>query len=96
MSALIKVLLAVLLPVSLYFSTVNLPPLGEASWLHINVNNWLWLFNAVYFVIYLPVKGLGLKNWVAKVLVALLAVSLLTTGFQAAFKARMEQAQVQK
>ncbi|HYF76193.1 MAG TPA: hypothetical protein VD973_03585 [Symbiobacteriaceae bacterium] len=94
MAGLVKLALAVLLPVSLYFSTVNLP-LRDASWLTF-INNALWVATALYFVVYVPVKGLGLKNWVAKVLVALLAVSLLTTSFQAAVKDRAARYELQK
>lgn len=94
MAALIKLALAVLLPVSLYVSTINLP-LRDASWLGF-INNALWIATALYFVLYLPIKGLGLRNWVAKVLVALLTISLLTTSFQAAVKTRQAQYELQK
>lgn len=94
MAALVKLALAVLLPISLYVSTVNLP-LRDASWLGF-INNTLWIATALYFVVYLPIKGLGMKNWVAKVLVALLAVSLLTTSFQTAVKHRQAQYELQK
>jgi|GEM_PF-6902626 len=89
MSVLIKLALTVALPVLLYFSTINLP-LSDNSWLGF-LNNALWIANALYFIIYLPVKGMGLKHWVVKVLVALLAISIVTTAFQGAVKLRREQ-----
>ncbi|HYF91411.1 MAG TPA: hypothetical protein VD969_04115 [Symbiobacteriaceae bacterium] len=89
MSVTIRLILAVALPVLLYFSTVNLP-LGDSSWLGF-LNNFLWIATAIYFVLYLPIRGLGLKHWMARILVALLAVSILTTAFQGAVKVRRDQ-----
>lgn len=91
---LIKWALGVALPVLLYVSTINLP-LGDNSWLGF-FNNFLWIGTAIYFVGYLPMKGLGLRSWVAKILVALLAVSIMTTAFQGAVKVRREQYNAQQ
>ncbi|HWI64113.1 MAG TPA: hypothetical protein VNT75_19925 [Symbiobacteriaceae bacterium] len=89
MSGLTKIVLAVVLPVALYFSTITLP-LNDSSWLGF-WNSALWIANGLYFVIYLPVKGLNRRNWVAMVLLALLAVAVFTTAFQAARNDRTER-----
>lgn len=86
---LLKVLVTALLPTLLYFSTRGLL-LGQQSAL-VSLNNFLWIANAVYFVYYLPVRGLGLSNWVNKVLVALFAIAVLATAFQGAAKLMMQR-----
>ncbi|HYG59865.1 MAG TPA: hypothetical protein VD902_17510 [Symbiobacteriaceae bacterium] len=84
-----KIFLAILLPLLTYWSTVNLPLDGASWWTP--VNNFLWIASAVFFVLYLPLRGLGTRNWVFRVIVALVAVAMITTGFQAAVKYRAQQ-----
>ena len=94
MSGLTRIVLAIILPVALYFSTTTLP-LNDNSWLGF-WNSALWIANALYFVIYLPVKGLNRRNWVVMVLCALLAVAVLTTAFQSARNDRTERYKLQQ
>lgn len=94
MSVKVRVALALALPVLVYVSTVTLP-LDDNSWLGF-FNNALWIASALYFVIYLPVKGLDGRNWVVRILLALLAVSILTTSFQGAVKDRKARYEAQK
>lgn len=89
LKVLLKLAFTTLLPTLLYFSTRGLL-LNQQSAL-VSLNNFLWITNAVYFVYYLPVRGLRLSNWVNKVLVALLAIAILTTAFQGAVKLRRMQ-----
>lgn len=94
MSVRFRWLLALVLPIALYFSTRTLP-LDDNSWLGF-WNSALWIANALYFIIYLPVKGLTQKNWVLMVLCALVAVAVFTTAFQAARNDRMERYKLQQ
>lgn len=89
MSVRVRLALAIALPVLLYVSTITLP-LNDNSWLGF-WNSALWIASALFFVIYLPVKGIDRRNWVVRILLALLAVSILTTAFQAAVKDRRER-----
>lgn len=86
-----KVVLALLLPLLTYWSTVNLPLDGTSWW--VPLNNFLWIATAMFFVVYLPLRGLGLRQWVMKVMAALLAVSILATAWQAAVKFRAAEYQ---
>lgn len=84
--AIAKVLLAISLPLLTYWSTMNLPLDGTSWW--VPLNNFLWIASAMYFVVYLPLRGLGVRHWVMKVMIALLAVSIMATAWQAAVKFR--------
>jgi hypothetical protein len=81
-----KIVIAILLPVLTYFSTMNLP-INDRSILSA-VNNFLWIASGVYFVLYLPIKGLGLRHWVFKVLLVLLVFSMFLTAFNGAMAHR--------
>jgi len=87
--AVAKFVLALLLPLLTYWSTTNLPLDGTSWW--VPLNNFLWIATAMYFVLYLPLRGLGIQHWVMKVMAALLAVSIMATAWQAAVKFRAAQ-----
>ncbi|HLN63420.1 MAG TPA: hypothetical protein VK464_17935 [Symbiobacteriaceae bacterium] len=82
----IKIGLAILLPVLTYWSTMTLP-INDRSLLT-TLNNFLWISCGVYFVLYLPIKGLGLRQWVVKVLLVLLVFSMFVTTFNGAIAHR--------
>jgi hypothetical protein len=45
----------------------------------------------MYFIAYLPIRGLGFKTWVWKVLTALLAIAVWITAFNGAALYMREQ-----
>jgi flagellar biosynthesis component FlhA len=86
MQTLIKFLIAVALPALTYWSTRAMP-FGQVNAIT-TLNNFCWMASALYFVGYLPLKGLRLKHWIPKIVAALLAISLFLTGWQAAARYR--------
>ena len=90
----LKGVLAVVLPVLVYWSTMTLP-LADRSWRG-TLNNFLWIALGIYFIIYLPWRGLRLKSWVMQILVALLAVSVVVTAFGGARNMRLERWRVEQ
>jgi hypothetical protein len=89
MEALLKLLLALSLPALTYWSTIHMP-FGEVNAIT-TLNNFGWMASALYFIGYLPLKGLGFKHWIPRIFAALLAVSLFVTGWQVAARYRKAQ-----
>lgn len=86
MKVLLKVLIAVALPLLAYYTGVNLP--AEASGSQKFLNNFSWVSTAIYYLYYLPVRGIGNRPWVFKVLMAVLGIAIVASTWQATQDAR--------
>lgn len=96
MKTLLKILIAVALPLLAYYTGVGLP-VGARGW-PMYANNISWFALGIYFVIYLPLRGIGNRPWVFRVLMAVLGIAVVASTWQATLDARSKfleaQAQV--
>lgn len=88
MKTLLKIAIAIALPLLAYYTGVKLP-VSPSSWQKL-MNNFAWVTMAVYYLFYLPVRGIGNRPWVFKVLMVLLGIAIVASTWQAANDARTQ------